>query len=132
VRIKWLLLFSLLLTISVAPVFAQYEGGDNDGSGMAAASCVTTLDGVDQFSFGTLTGSPTFCDFSSEPYTVNLNNPPQDIQFYWTVPAGATIVGGGFTSSISVAFGNTPGTVSVLVVTACTSQTFNMPDKSQV
>ncbi|HMJ70476.1 MAG TPA: hypothetical protein VK508_16340 [Cyclobacteriaceae bacterium] len=126
-RIKWLLLFSLLLTISVAPVFAQYEGGDNDGSGMAAASCVTTLDGVDQFSFGTLTGSPTFCDFSSEPYTVNLNNPPQDIQFYWTVPAGATIVGGGFTSSISVAFGNTPGTVSVLVVTACTSQTFNMP-----
>lgn len=124
-RFKGLLLFSFLLTIAVSPAFAQYEGGDNDGSSVAAA-CVTTLDGIDQFSFGTMTGSATFCDFSSESYTVGLNNPPQDIQFYWSVPAGATILSGNFTESINVQFGNTPGTVSVTVVTPCTSQTFNM------
>ncbi len=131
-RLKGLFLFSFFLTIAVAPVFAQYEGGDNDGSGMAAASCVTTLDGLDQFSFGALTGSPTFCDFSSEGYALGLTNPPQDMQFYWTVPVDATIVSGNFTSDITVAFGNTPGTVSVLVVTACISQTFNMPVTSGV
>ncbi len=124
-RFKGLLLFSFLLIIGVVPAFAQYEGGDNDGSSVAAA-CVTTLDGVDQFSFGTLTGSTTFCDFSNESYTIDLNNPPQDIQFYWTVPPGATIVAGDNTQTINVAFDNTPGTVSVTVVTACTSQTFNL------
>ncbi len=126
-RVRQLLLFSFFLTIAVAPVFAQYEGGDNDGSGMAAAACVTTLDGIDQFSFGTLTGAPAFCDFSTESYTISLNNSPQDVQFYWSVPPGATILSYDHASSVTVAFGNTPGTVSVLVVTACTTQTFNMP-----
>lgn len=125
-RFKGLLLFSFLLTVAVAPVFAQYEGGDNDGSSVANA-CVTTLDGVDQFSFGTLTGSTTFCDFSTEGYSVGLNNPPQDIQFYWTVPPGATILSGANDSAITVAFDNTPGTIEVVVVTGCISQTFSLP-----
>lgn len=124
-RFKELLLFSFFLTIAASQAFAQFEGGDNDGGG-TAASCVTTLDGAGQFSFGSLTGSPTFCDFSSESYSVSLNNPPQEVQFYWTVPAGATIMSGINTSSINVQFGSTPGTVSVLVVTACASQTFNL------
>ncbi|MEI9917375.1 MAG: hypothetical protein WDO14_01065 [Bacteroidota bacterium] len=124
-RIKGLLLFSFLLTIAVAPTFGQYLGGDNDGSSVAA-SCITTLDGVGQFSFGSLTGSPTFCDFSQESYTVSTNNAPQDIQYYWVVPSDATILAGQNTPSISVQFGDTPGTVSVTVVTFCDSQTFNM------
>lgn len=126
-RIKGLLIFSFFLTIAVTRVFAQYEGGDNDGSAVAGASCNTTLDGVDLFSFGSLTGSSTFCDFSSESYTMNLNNPPSDVQYYWTIPVDATIMSGDYTSSINVQFGNTPGTISVLVVTACTSATFNFP-----
>jgi hypothetical protein len=126
VRFKELLLFSFFLTIAVAPAFAQYEGGNSDGSGVASA-CVTTLDGTDLFSFGTLTGSSTFCDFSSEAYSITVNNPPQDIQYYWSVPAGATILSGSYSANISVAFGSTPGTVSVTVVTACTSMTFNLP-----
>lgn len=126
-RIKGLLILCFFLTIGIAPVFAQYEGGDNDGSAVAGASCNTTLDGADLFSFGSLTGSPTFCDFSSEAYTMVLNNPPSDVQYYWTVPAGATILSGDFTSSINVLFSSTPGTISVLVVTACGSQTFNLP-----
>lgn len=125
-RIQGLLLFGFFLTIAVAPVFAQYEGGDNDGSAVASASCNTTLDGVDLFSFGSLTGSSTFCDFSSESYTVSLNDPPADTQYYWSVPAGASILAGNFTSSITVGFGNTAGDISVLVVTACASQTFNL------
>jgi len=124
VRIKGLLLFTFLLTIAVAPAFGQFLGGDNDGSSVAA-SCVTTLDGIGQFSYGTLTGSPTFCDFSQESYTVTTNNPPQDIDYYWVVPSDATILSGQNTPSVSVQFGNTPGLVSVTVVTFCDSQTFN-------
>lgn len=124
-RVNGLLLFSFLLSIFATPAFAQFEGGDNDGSSVAAA-CVTTLDGVDQFSFGTLVGSTTFCDNSTESYTINLNNPPADIQFYWSVPPDATIVGATNTSTINVQFGTTTGTVSVTVVTPCTSQTFNV------
>jgi hypothetical protein len=126
VKLRCLLLFSILLTIAVVPAFAQYGGGDNDGSSVAAASCVTTLDGVDQFSFGTLTGSTTFCSNSNEGYTINLNNAPADTQFYWSVPSDATIVSSTNSQSISVLFGTSAGTVSVTVVTPCTSQTFNL------
>lgn len=125
-RIKGLLLFSFLLTVAIAPAFAQYEGGNNDGVSVAAA-CVTTLDGVDQFSFGTLTGSSTFCDFSNEGYNVSLNNPPQDIQFYWSGPPGSTVVSGNNTPDANILFGNTPGNVTVTVVTACATQVFNFP-----
>jgi hypothetical protein len=125
VSFKGLLLFSFLLTIAVSPAFAQYSGDDDDGSSVAAI-CVNTLDGVDQFSFGTLTGSSTFCDFSSEGYNILVNNPPQDIQYVWSIPSDATILSGNGSPSITVAFGNTPGTVSVTVITVCTSQTFNM------
>lgn len=125
-RFKGLLVFGFLLTLAVAPAFAQFEGGDSDGSSVAAV-CVSTLDGVDQFSFGTLTGATAFCDFSTEAYTIDLINPPQDIQFYWTVPPGATIISGANSPTINVAFDNTPGTISVTVVTACTSATFNLP-----
>lgn len=124
-RFKGLLLFSFLLTFVVTPAFAQFEGGDNDG-GSVGAACVTTLDGVDQFSFGTLQGSTTFCDFSNESYTINLNNAPADTQFYWSIPPDATIVNGANTPTINVQFGNTPGTISVTVVTPCTTQTFNL------
>ncbi len=120
------LLLGILLTIVVTPLFAQYEGGDNDGAG-SASICVSTLDGTGSFSFGSLTGSPTFCDFSSESYTISLNNPPQDIDFYWTVPAGATVLSGQDTPSIVVQFGSTPGDVTVTVVTGCVSQTFTLP-----
>jgi len=125
VSFKGLLLFSFLLTIAVSPAFAQYTGDDNDGSSVAAI-CVNTLDGVDQFSFGTLTGSSTFCDFSTEGYSIGINNPPQDIQYIWSIPSDATILSGNGTPNVTVAFGNTSGTVSVTVITPCVSQTFNM------
>src|SRR5262249_45718158 len=90
---KGLLLLGFLLTIAVAPTFAQYTGDDNDGSS-AAASCVIALDGTDQFSIGSLDGSPTFCDLSTESYSIQVTNPPQDIQYVWSVPSDATIING--------------------------------------
>ena len=124
-RIKGLFLFSFLLTAAIVPAFAQYQGGDNDGSSVAA-SCVTTLDGVSQFSVGTFDGPPTFCANSNEGYTINLNNPPADMQLVWSVPSDATIINGQGTSQINVAFGTSSGTVSVTVITFCGSQTFNI------
>ena len=125
-RFKGLLLFSFLLTIAVAPAFAQYQGGDNDGSSVAGV-CISTLDGVDQFSFGTLTGSPTFCNFSNESYTIGLNNPPADLQFFWSVPSDATVASGGNAATVNVAFGSLAGTISVTVVSPCSITTFNFP-----
>ncbi|HZY79429.1 MAG TPA: hypothetical protein VFE50_07900 [Cyclobacteriaceae bacterium] len=123
-RLKELLLFSLL-TILVAPAFAQYEGGNNDGGSMTSF-CVSTLDGTGLFS-ASLTGSSTFCDFSSESYSVSLTNPPQDLSYTWSLPAGATILSGNNTGNIVVAFGNTPGTVSVTLATPCGTSTYNLP-----
>jgi len=86
--------------------------------------CVSTLDGTGLFS-SSLTGSSTFCDFSSEGYSVNLINPPQDVQYTWSLPAGATIISGNNTGNVVVAFGNSPGTVSVTIVTPCGTTTYN-------
>src|SRR5690349_14110495 len=88
--------------------------------------CVITLDGAAQFS-ASLTGSPTFCDFSSESYSLSLTNPPQDIVYMWSLPTGATILAGANTANIVVAFGNSPGTVSVTLATPCGNSIYNLP-----
>ncbi len=89
-------------------------------------NCVSALDGTPQFSFGAFTGPPTFCSNSNEGYTINVNNPPADIRYVWSVPSDATVVNGQNTPTINVAFGTSAGTVSVTVTTFCTSQTFNI------
>ncbi len=118
------ILVALLFLAVAVPSLGQYQGGDGDGSG-SGSICVSTLDGTGLFSFVGLVGSTTFCEGATEVYTIAINNAPADIDYFWSVPAGATIVSGQNSPSILVAFGSNPGTVSVSVVTFCGTSNFS-------
>jgi|GEM_PF-427802 len=61
---------------------------------------------------------------SGEVYTIN--NAPSNASFSWTVPAGATIVSGAGTSSITVDWGGTSGDVTCNVTTDCISKQYTI------
>jgi PKD-like domain len=119
VRHLKLLLFSFFLSIVVTPLFAQYEGGDNDGAGLAVI-CVTALDGTLVTSIApAITGSPDFCEGSTESYFIDITNPPSNTYYIWSAPAGSVVSQGQGTNTVIITFGATPGNVSVDIITDC-------------
>ncbi|MEJ0031574.1 MAG: hypothetical protein WDO15_14890 [Bacteroidota bacterium] len=100
-----------------------YSGGNNDGFSVGALTCVSDLNGTN-FVPGAIVGSTTYCQFSTESYTIST---PGAISLTWSVPAGASIVSGQGTNSVLVSFGNTDGNVSVQVVDPCNITTVNLP-----
>jgi hypothetical protein len=104
--------------LCAGPLFAQYSGGDNDGSS-ANVGCIQSLNGTTALIPGPISGSTEFCAFATEVYSLSPSGTTSSTNFVWTVPAGATIVSGQGTSTILVSFGNTNGSVAVDVSNEC-------------
>jgi hypothetical protein len=113
------LVFSSTLCCAVN-VFAQYTGGDNDGSSTVLA-CNQNLNGISGLSAGAVAGSVVFCQDATEVYSISPSGTTSATTYTWTVPAGATIVLGQGTTTVVVRFGSTDGNVSVDVANECTT-----------
>ncbi|MEP2024816.1 T9SS type A sorting domain-containing protein [Reichenbachiella sp.] len=104
----------------------QFFGGNNDGHDHDA-SCSTTLDGVGTgLTIGSISGSSTFCDNSSETYSINITAGSAD-NFLWTGPTGTTIASQQIDGYANLLFGNTSGNVTVEVSNACATTSTNLP-----
>lgn len=104
--------------LCAGPLFAQYSGGDNDGSS-ANVGCIQSLNGSTGLIPGPITGSTEFCAFATEAYSLSPTGTTSSTIYIWTVPAGATIVSGQGTTTILVTFGNTNGSIAVDVINEC-------------
>lgn len=67
---------------------------------------------------GTISGPSSPCA-NSAGNTYSIANVQGATSYNWTVPAGATITGGSGTNSITISWGTTAGTISVIPVNAC-------------
>lgn len=95
-----------------------YAGGTNDGFSFVD-TCIASLNGTSAFIPGPIVGSTTFCDFSTESYTITVAGANASTVYSWSVPVGASITSGQGTNTILVTFGNTPGNVSVNISNDC-------------
>ncbi|HRK54099.1 MAG TPA: T9SS type A sorting domain-containing protein [Cyclobacteriaceae bacterium] len=95
-----------------------YAGGTNDGFSFVD-TCIASLNGTSAFIPGPIVGSTTFCDFSTESYSITVAGANASTVYSWSVPPGASITSGQGTNTILVTFGNTPGNVSVNISNDC-------------
>ncbi|CAN5344666.1 hypothetical protein BH09BAC3_BH09BAC3_08060 [soil metagenome] len=103
-------------------LYAQYSGGINDGAS-SANFCSNSLNGGAAAApvLNSIVGASTFCNFGSDTYSISLSSGTATV-FSWILPVGATIVTSVNTptsSTISVLFGNTAGSISVSVTNPC-------------
>ncbi len=66
---------------------------------------------------GTITGPVVVCHDSTTGYSIQIV--PSATSYSWTVPAGAQILSGQNTTSITIQWGNTGGSVSVIAGNQC-------------
>lgn len=74
--------------------------------------------------FGPSISGDRLIPYQSSGEVYAINNAPGGATFSWTVPAGATIVSGAGTSSITVDWGDTGGDVVCDVITSCISKQY--------
>jgi PKD-like domain len=103
-----------------------YAGGTNDGFS-TARNCITSLNGGSAFIPGPITGPVTFCQFSTESYTISVAGANVTTTYTWTVPSGATILSGQGTATVLVQFGSANGTVAVTIANECESILVSLP-----
>ncbi len=118
------LLLTITISLTCVSAWAQYSGGTNDGYSFGTF-CGGDLNGgaPPALTLGAISGSSTFCSFGSDVYTVNLTSGTANT-FTWSVPAGSVIVGAFNTltsSTVSVNFGNTNGSITVVASNSCTT-----------
>src|SRR6478609_2530695 len=65
--------------------------------------------------------------YAGDTYTYTLPGDPTGNTYNWSVPAGATILSGQGTNTISVQWGSTSGNVSVVFTKPCDAFTLNYP-----
>lgn len=107
-------------------VFAQYTGGNADGSSFSSF-CGNDLNGnpAPAITFNALSGSTSFCSFSTDLYSISLAT-SSSVSFSWSLPSGASIVAIQNTtnsSTVVISFGNTNGTIAVTATNPCGSAT---------
>lgn len=114
----------LLPVTSTSCVF--YAGGTNDGFS-TTRNCISNLNGGSAFIPGPITGPSSFCQFSTESYTISVAGANATTTYAWTVPAGATILSGQGTATVLVQFGNTNGNVAITIGNECESIPVSLP-----
>ena len=106
---------TLPVTASSCTFFA---GGSNDGSA-ANIGCIQNLNGGSAFIPGPIVGSPQFCSFATEAYSIVVAGATSSTIYTWSGPPGSTITSGQGTSSVLITFGGTNGNISVDVSNDC-------------
>ena len=105
---------------------AQYTGDSADGFSNSIG-CIQSLNGTTGFIPGSISGSPIFCAFASEAYSITVGGATPTTTYTWTVPAGSTITSGQGTNSVLITFGGVAGNVSVDVTNECSTINVNLP-----
>jgi len=100
--------------------FAQYTGDSADGFSNTIG-CIQNLNGATGFIPGPIVGSPIFCAFASEAYSITVAGATPTTTYTWAVPAGSTITSGQGTNSVLITFGGVAGNVSVDVMNECST-----------
>ncbi len=121
--------FHMLLNLAVGGTFP----GSPDGTSVFPQTMEVDYVRVYKGQFPYLTGKREVANAATnEVYTVE--NAKAGSTFNWTVPAGATIVSGQGTKSITVNFGSTDaiGTISATEGSGCTTNTIQMKVKVDV
>lgn len=113
----------------------QFFGSANDGFSQSSF-CGTNLTGgsAPAITLSTINGSTSFCSQGSDVYSITVTSGIAN-SFVWSVPSGATIVYALNTptsSIISVNFGNTAGSISVVATNSCSSATSSALSVSNV
>ncbi len=116
----------ILLGLCPRVLFAQYAGGTGDGFARSAV-CANDLNGSSPsvISFNPISGTTSFCAFSTESFSVTLASGFAD-SFDWSLPPGSSIINRLQTSTSSIVviqFGNTDGSISVTAENSCQSVT---------
>jgi len=124
-------LFIKIFFVSVGFLYAstsiaQYTGDTADGFS-STIGCIQNLNGATGFIPGPIVGSPIFCAFASEAYSITVAGATPTTTYTWAVPAGSTITSGQGTGSISISFGGVAGNVSVDVTNECTTINVALP-----
>lgn len=120
----WIFLTILLEILLARPAHAQYSGGTGDGY-TSASFCGSDLNsGVSPgLTIGSINGQSTFCSQGSDVYSVSLTAGTAE-SFSWTLPAGSSIlftINTPISSTISVNFGSTSGSIAVTATNSCFS-----------
>ena len=97
-------LFIKIFFVSVGFLYAstsiaQYTGDTADGFS-STIGCIQNLNGATGFIPGPIVGSPIFCAFASEAYSITVAGATPTTTYTWAVPAGSTITSGQGTGSI--------------------------------
>lgn len=105
------------LTVTINGGCLIYAGGNNDGYN-SNASCSNLNGVINSLTISNISGNPNPCPYSTETYTVNTTSGYAD-NFYWTVPAGSSIVSGQWTNTIQVVFAENNGNINVIASNSC-------------